>query len=469
MRIPDEETLDLYAVLTVNGEYDLLPYEEVWRDRGPLLQFYGYQLRRRYETDWCPSWENTDINPFFCEDAIDSSTPNVMDAIRTDDDAPVVIKATSGRTKEAFTAFIFTDGDAISDSRNHCVPILDTFLEDDTVYIVMPLLRMFNDPPIDTVAQFIDFVEQIFQGLEYMHGKNVAHRNVTSTNIMMDASGLYPNGFHPVRQSLSLDGRSEVVPCPRSHAPVRYYLINFNSAVAFERNTPSELKYANGKVGRDEDVPEFETLSPSAPYDPFKLDIFQFGNLLRKEFLDKYAGLGFLLPLVKDMTRTQPSMRPSAYLAHQRFSTIRKMLTSGQIRSHLYLKGSTDPFQERLRQLGIGSHLEDAESSNMWPSNESSDGRSVISDPSTVKGDITAVSTPSGLSNVYKARPKKSLPHTQPSRQRPSNVPVQNRAKAIGTPMGFSHAHSGAVNGAKRVPNEDHNGQYGPKAETALQ
>ncbi|KAG8832353.1 hypothetical protein FRC18_005181 [Serendipita sp. 400] len=281
-RIPEQEILAIYAELTMNGEYDLLPYEQEWRERGPLIYHWGYQLRRRYDMGWKPSWENTDINPFFCEDSIDSSTPNVMDAVRIDDGLAVAIKATLSWTNEAPIAFLFTDGGAIEEPRNHCVPVLDTFVEDDLVYIVMPLLRAFNDPPFMAVAEVVDFVDQMIQGIEYMHEQNVAHRDITVGNIMMDASELYPEGFHPVRQNLSRNGLAEVVGLMRMHAPVRYYLIDFGSAIAFEKGTPSRDKYAEGRTGRDEDVPEFRF---NNPYDPFKVDIFQFGNLLKKEFL----------------------------------------------------------------------------------------------------------------------------------------------------------------------------------------
>jgi hypothetical protein len=72
-RIPNDELLEVYVELTNNGEYDLLPYEEEWKQRGPLLEFYGYKLRQRYNMDWQPSWVDTNLNPFFCEDSIDSS------------------------------------------------------------------------------------------------------------------------------------------------------------------------------------------------------------------------------------------------------------------------------------------------------------------------------------------------------------------------------------------------------------
>ncbi|KAG8845995.1 hypothetical protein FRB91_001279 [Serendipita sp. 411] len=354
-RIPEQEILAIYAELTMNGEYDLLPYEQEWRERGPLIYHWGYQLRRRYDMGWKPSWENTDINPFFCEDSIDSSTPNVMDAVRIDDGLAVAIKATLSWTNEAPIAFLFTDGGAIEEPRNHCVPVLDTFVEDDLVYIVMPLLRAFNDPPFMAVAEVVDFVDQMIQGIEYMHEQNVAHRDITVGNIMMDASELYPEGFHPVRQNLSRNGLAEVVGLMRMHAPVRYYLIDFGSAIAFEKGTPSRDKYAEGRTGRDEDVPEFRF---NNPYDPFKVDIFQFGNLLKKEFLQRYTGVEFLEPLVKEMTRPRPSERPNAKALRLRFNTVQNRLTQGQLRAHLNAIDATDAFRQRLLELGIESLLD---------------------------------------------------------------------------------------------------------------
>lgn len=87
----------------------------------------------------------------------------MIDAVRIHDGLPVAIKATLGWTTEASIAFLFTDGGAVEEARNHCVPILDTFIEGDIVYIVMPLLRPFNDPPFLAVAEVIDFIDQLVE------------------------------------------------------------------------------------------------------------------------------------------------------------------------------------------------------------------------------------------------------------------------------------------------------------------
>lgn len=52
------------------------------------------------------------------------------------------------------------------DPRNHCVPAFDVIqdYEDPTMYyIVMPFLRHVDDPPFETVADVVDFVDQILQ------------------------------------------------------------------------------------------------------------------------------------------------------------------------------------------------------------------------------------------------------------------------------------------------------------------
>lgn len=71
-RLPNDQILEFYAELTLHGAYHLLPYEEAWKARRPFLESRGYELRPRYSDDWWPSWVGTNINPFFCEDSIDS-------------------------------------------------------------------------------------------------------------------------------------------------------------------------------------------------------------------------------------------------------------------------------------------------------------------------------------------------------------------------------------------------------------
>ncbi len=65
---PEGEQIE--AELTRQGVYDLLPAEDNWQKRQQFLDKKGYKLRRRYQPGWKPSWDQTNLNPTYCEDSI---------------------------------------------------------------------------------------------------------------------------------------------------------------------------------------------------------------------------------------------------------------------------------------------------------------------------------------------------------------------------------------------------------------
>lgn len=52
-----------------------------------------------------------------------------------------------------------------SDPHNHCVPIYEVLQvpDDDTVLLVMPFLRTYNNPPFETVGEVVEFLRQMFE------------------------------------------------------------------------------------------------------------------------------------------------------------------------------------------------------------------------------------------------------------------------------------------------------------------
>lgn len=53
-----------------------------------------------------------------------------------------------------------------SHPRNHCAPlyeVLDVPDEEDTVLLVLPLLRPYDNPSFETVGEAIDFFAQVFE------------------------------------------------------------------------------------------------------------------------------------------------------------------------------------------------------------------------------------------------------------------------------------------------------------------
>lgn len=98
----------------------------------------------------------------------------------------------------------------------------------------------------------------------------------------MDATSLYPRGFHPAHQQRLPNWTDFASPYTRSSAPapVRYYFSDFGLSTRFPPGTP---RLVTGGLGAERDVPE---LSWSAPYDPFKLDVYVLGKVLKDQIHD---------------------------------------------------------------------------------------------------------------------------------------------------------------------------------------
>lgn len=83
---------------------------------------------------------------------------------------------------------------ALDDPANHSAPILDTFLDqaDDTIsYIVMPFLRLSDNPPFETVCEVVDFVDQVLE----------VHLNSLSQEICAAADLIPGSRFHSFTRS----------------------------------------------------------------------------------------------------------------------------------------------------------------------------------------------------------------------------------------------------------------------------
>ncbi|EPQ58920.1 hypothetical protein GLOTRDRAFT_35157 [Gloeophyllum trabeum ATCC 11539] len=273
-------TAQKYAESTEEGVWALAEVEMSWRDRYDYFESRGYQLRPRYKAGWTPSWIGKNIDPEFCEDAIRQRIPQILDAKRKDGTV-VILKHTKRSTPEIGIASFLSSEQYRHDPRNHCVPILDVFhdlLEPDKAFMVMPLLRPFNDPEFGAIGEVFDFVAQTLE---------VRTVDCSGPNIMMDGHPLYPEGWHPVRRTLSPDALREVKPLQRIDTPVRYYFVDFGLSTRFR---PGERHIVVGGKGRDQDVPE---LSRIIPYDPFKVDIFTLGHLYQTEFYQ--VSLSFIM------------------------------------------------------------------------------------------------------------------------------------------------------------------------------
>ncbi|KAI5116533.1 hypothetical protein M0805_005519 [Coniferiporia weirii] len=294
-----------------------------WRDHFNVLLEHGYRLRPRYHPDWRPSWfDDPKKSPILCEDSIINPFSKTTDATRVSDNLTVYLKKISKRSNERAIAQYLTSGERPQDPRNHCIPILDHFeLEGDESIeiIVMPLLRPLDKPPFSSVDEVVDFVRQTLEGLSFIHGQNVAHRDCTYLNIMMDGGQMYPKGFHPVRFNFL---PTEFEPAPyrkRSEVKgVKYFFLDFGISTHFQDGDTREVV---GRKCGDGDVPELSSL---IPYDPFATDVFILGNLYKDRLLARYVNLKFLSSLIEAMTQEDPDDRPSSKKALELFEELFK-------------------------------------------------------------------------------------------------------------------------------------------------
>lgn len=89
-----------------------------------------------------------------------------MDAKRLKDGITVCLKTVYRTPKEVDIARYFSSPELLQEPTNHSVPILDAFREPsvpDFEYLVMPLLRPFDDPDFTVIGEAVDFITQILE------------------------------------------------------------------------------------------------------------------------------------------------------------------------------------------------------------------------------------------------------------------------------------------------------------------
>lgn len=223
-----------------------------------------------------------------------------------------------------------------SDSRNHCVPLLDILVppnEPDRNIIVMPVCSMWDDPDFDTIGEVVDCIRQLLEGVQFLHAHRIAHGDFAYGNLMMDA-GLFTVPFHPFDPEERLDFTGKSKPrYTRTQHRTKYYIIDFGISCRYEE---SEMppSHVTGIFGSDRSVPEFAF--PNAPHNPFLIDIYCVGNLIRHYILwqePEQLGFSWIVPLLGDMMNPDPEKRPSMDEVLSRYNESVRSLTTTLLRS----------------------------------------------------------------------------------------------------------------------------------------
>ncbi|KAG7451829.1 uncharacterized protein BT62DRAFT_940783 [Guyanagaster necrorhizus] len=311
----------------------------LWVHHHSFLLESGFQLRPKFHPDWKPTWKS-EREMIFSEEILGHGVlnPDIIDATRIQDGKLVVLKRIV-KTEFPFEVELgtFFSSSPLSDNpRNHCVPVYEVLqspYDPDDQMIVMPRLREMKTPSFDTVGEFVEAFRQIFEGVEFMHENFVAHKDINILNVMVDASKLYPKGFHPVYHFLDNDNIGFATHITRTQCWPRYHIIDFGYSCRYD---PSELPFDHIVAAGDRSAPEMERIraDPSTRLNPFPFDVYCVANIMRKDYgIEFCPALEFLLPLVEDMTQDEPSLRPTMSEASARFVRLCNSLSTSQLRA----------------------------------------------------------------------------------------------------------------------------------------
>ncbi|KAF8829575.1 hypothetical protein HHX47_DHR3000737 [Lentinula edodes] len=296
-----------------------------WSGHFEYLKEHGYMMRPRYRPGWKPSFKPGLLAALNSEDGQKILHPYVMDALRISDSYMVAMKRVKVSTGEDKIATLFSNEGHNTNSRNHCIRVLEVLAvpgNDDEKILVMPWLRDVMDPRFRTIGEAIQFFKEMIE-------------------------------YHPIKQKKRYNWSGRALHHSRTRCPPRYYFIDFGRSEMYDPSEPRPSEYALKSGGYT--PPEGDA---DVPCDPFATDVYILGTMIRTSFLDGEQGdmyisrpgvhgFEFLRPLVNDMIADDPSNRPTMNEVASRFSSIVGKLRWWKLRSRAVQKDEflTTPFR----------------------------------------------------------------------------------------------------------------------------
>ncbi|KAJ7150231.1 kinase-like domain-containing protein [Mycena filopes] len=290
---------------------------EDWSSLRPFLKSRGYRfftvrdLAHAFASASSEPDDESDPGPAQEDDEFHwlSATGAIFDpAIRLSDSSYVVLKIVdTARSQEAriFAHLKLGDPSIALDPKNKVIPVLEVIELSATRSIVVSERwgSRYNDftDPTETWEGFAAFVQQALQGLAFLHAHHIAHLDISMNNILE-----YPPGL--------------LIP-PNPPEPPRYAFIDFGLSVMYNPESDPGPYRVTGNVATYK-PPE---LSKTVPYDPFKVDVWQMGEVL--SLICKDPDVEMAIPetfhaLLSEMKHDVPAERPTAAQALGKFLLI---------------------------------------------------------------------------------------------------------------------------------------------------
>ncbi|EJD49019.1 kinase-like protein [Auricularia subglabra TFB-10046 SS5] len=218
----------------------------------------------------------------------------------------VFLKVLFGSELEVIT-YLLQLQSAGRDPRDHTIPFLKLIETPKCTFLVTPRWG-FISPPFYALEEPIEFARQCLEGLTFLHEHRIAHRDISPFNIVMSYHGKlteHPDGVRPLRSLFD----------------VKYAFIDYGLSRKFDRNTGLEDARMSDASGTAHFcAPE---IFKSAPYNPFRADVYSLGVLLSEELevaerhksqvlrlLKKHSPA--FLGILERMCKKDPRKRPTA-------------------------------------------------------------------------------------------------------------------------------------------------------------
>ncbi|KAJ2993481.1 hypothetical protein NUW54_g7712 [Trametes sanguinea] len=199
---------------------------------------------------------------------------------------------------------------------NHTIPLLDLIDFEDITFGVFPkvgdtLVAAYDGWAENSLGDVLDMILQCLEALGFVHGMRIAHQDAFKDNFLVQW------------QPESLKARAYPVSRPR------VYLNDFETAVMFGQDVPIEdcvctglphgASFPGPEKYRRPIPPEVES---GKPYNPFKLDVWQFATSLQ-DFKSNIPEVDNTLELLRN---PDPLLRVSAYEAMATIANVVAMI-----------------------------------------------------------------------------------------------------------------------------------------------
>ncbi|KAF8991053.1 hypothetical protein BDQ17DRAFT_1223026, partial [Cyathus striatus] len=180
-------------------------YKSFWCNNEPWLRAAGYILCLQYHAEWITLWLVVGATKLhiLSEDYKPPMCIALMDAIHESDGSQVILKWNNITCDpmEVFVASFFSLAPLQYNKKKHCILIyecLDMSDNSDQMILVMLFLLFFDLPPFVCFGEIVDFIQQVLEGLQFMHRHNISHCDIEGTNIISDTLPLYKVAPHPL-------------------------------------------------------------------------------------------------------------------------------------------------------------------------------------------------------------------------------------------------------------------------------